>query len=78
SGIAVDNLTELETLMDEIIEQEKLAKESRDSKRLRQANKLQRKCEKRPWSDLDRQKKYLKLRVIKGSRPNDGGVEMVQ
>lgn len=45
---------------------------------MRRANKLQRKCEKRPWSDLDRQRKYLKLRVIKGSRPNDSGVEMVQ
>lgn len=32
SGIAVDNLTELETLMDEIIEWEKLAAESKDSK----------------------------------------------
>ena len=32
SGIAVDNLTELETLMDEIIEWEKLTVESRDSK----------------------------------------------
>ena len=31
SGIAVDDVTELETLIDEIIDQEKLAEESRDS-----------------------------------------------
>ena len=31
SGIAVDDLTELETLIDEIIDREKLAEESRDS-----------------------------------------------
>ena len=31
SGIAVDDLTELETLIDEIIEEEKLAEEARDS-----------------------------------------------
>ena len=31
SGIAVDDLTELETLIDEIIEREKLAEKTRDS-----------------------------------------------
>ena len=31
SGIAVDDVTELETLINEIIDQEKLAEESRDS-----------------------------------------------
>lgn len=51
SGIAVDDATELETLIDEITDREKLAEESRDSEgalKKIEADKLQGKCEKRP------------------------------
>ena len=82
SAIAVDDVTELETLIDEIIDREKLAEESRDSegalKKIEADKQTAEKCEKRPWSDLVRQKKDMNLRVIKGGRPNEGGVEMTQ
>ena len=82
NGIAVDDATELETLTDEITDREKLAEESRDSEgalKKIEADKMQGKCEKRPWSGLERPKKDLQPRVsCKGSRPNEGGVEMMQ
>ena len=82
SGIAVDDVTELETLIDEIIDREKLAEESRDSegapKKIeadKQTVEKMRRGHGAIWRD---KKKDLKLRVIKGGRPNEGGVEMMQ
>ena len=63
SGIAVDDVTELETLIDGIIDREKLSEESRVSEgalnKIEADKQLRRKCEKRPWSDLERQKKKI-------------------
>lgn len=47
-------------------------------KRLRQTNKLQKKCEKRPWSDLERQKKseaegYHRRQTKRRQSGNDAG-----
>ena len=83
SGIAVDDLTELETLIDEIIDREKLAEESRDSEgALKKIDADKQTAEKMRKEVVERfgqtKKKDLKLRVIKGGRPNEGGVEMMQ
>ena len=73
---------ELASLTDEIPDRGKLAEESRESEgalKKIEADKLQGKCENRPWSGLERPKKDLQLRVSrKGGRPNEGGVEMMQ
>lgn len=58
-----------------------MAEESRDAEgalKKIEADKLQGKCEKRPWGGLERPNQDLKLRVsCKGGRPNEGGVEMM-
>ena len=81
SGIAVDDVTELETLIDEIIDQEKLAEESRDSegalKKIEADKQTAEKMRKEAMERFGETKKDLKTRVIKRGRPNEGGVEMM-
>ena len=69
SGIAVDDLTELETLIDEIIEREKLAVETRDSegtlKKVEANKQTPEKMRKEAMERLEKQRRDPKLRVMK-------------
>ena len=82
SGIAVDDITELETLIGEIIHQEKLAEESRDSdgalKKIEEDKQAAEKIRKEAMERFEKKKKDLKLRVNNGSRPKEGTAEMMQ
>lgn len=79
SGIAVDDVTELETLIDEIIDLEKFAEESRDSdgalKNIEEDKQAVKKLWKEAMEQFGETKKELKQRVNSGGRPNEGTVD---